>query len=75
MAGIDLPTAQAQLTAYLAAEQAVLGGQSYKIGDRELRRADLKEIRDGVEYWDQWVKMLAQRSSSTGRSIRVRPNW
>lgn len=75
MAGIDLTTATAQLNAYIAAETAVLGGQSYKIGERELRRADLGTIREGIVYWDGWVKRLTARTSGPGRSIRARPNW
>ena len=35
-----------RLKQYLAAEKAILeGGQSYKIGNRMLTRADLSEIR------------------------------
>lgn len=75
MAGIDLATAQSKLTEYLAAETAVLGGQSYKIGERMLHRADLAEIRKGVDYWDDWVKRLTSRVNGAGRTIRVRPNW
>ena len=46
MAGITLAQAEAQLALFLAAEAAVLNNQRYKIGDRELERADLAEIRD-----------------------------
>jgi hypothetical protein len=74
MAGIDLTTAQTQLNAYVAAEIAVLGGQLYKIGDRELRRADLAEIRAGIDYWDKRVKYLNARASGRGRVIVPRPS-
>ena len=38
-----------RLTMYLEAEHAILvGGQSYKIGNRTLTRADLGEIRDAI---------------------------
>lgn len=34
---------------YIAAEEAVLSGQSYTIGNRSLTRADLGEIRDAID--------------------------
>lgn len=37
-----------RLNAYYEAELAVLSGQRYKIGTRELERADLEEIRDAI---------------------------
>ena len=39
-----------RLRQYLAAEKAVLiGGQSYRIGNRTLTRADLAEIRSEIK--------------------------
>ena len=69
MAGITLAQAEAQLAAYLAAETAVLGGQSYEIAGRKLVRADLAEIRNGVEIWNSRVVTL---SSSAGGRTRAR---
>jgi hypothetical protein len=56
---ITLAQAQAKLTEYMTAESKVLAGQSYSIGDRALTRADLEEIRKGLEYWEKKVSMLA----------------
>lgn len=68
MAGIDLATAEAKLREYLDAETALLGGgQSYQIKDRTFTRADLAEIRNGIEYWNDRV----QRLSQAGRGPRV----
>lgn len=80
MAGITLATAQTRLDDYLAAELAVLGNQEYTIGSgtagaRKLRRADLSEIRKGIEYWDQRVKDLTMRGQGRGRSITLRPRF
>lgn len=75
MAGITLELAQARLDAYLAAELAVLGGQAYEIAGRMLRRADLAEIRAGIEVWDQRVKTLTTRSNGGRRAIVPRPNF
>lgn len=69
MAGITLAQAETQLAAYLAAETAVLTGQSYEIAGRTLRRADLEQIRLGILAWDARVKALT--SAATGRT-RVR---
>jgi hypothetical protein len=68
MAGITLAQAEAQLAAYLAAETAALSGQSYRIGERMLTRADLAEIRAGVEAWNSRVVSLAAAASSAGRA-------
>lgn len=66
MAGITLAHAQAQLTLYLAAEAAVLQGQSYRIssgnGDRQLTRADLSSIREGIEWWGNRCGALSMTS-------------
>ena len=67
MAGITLAQAQAKLDGYLAAEDAVLSGQSYSISGRQLTRADLKEIRAGISAWEQKVIRLTAQGG-----IRVR---
>lgn len=72
MPGIDLSAAQARLDAYLAAELAVLSGQEYEIAGRRLKRADLREIRAGIEQWDLRVKALSARR---GRMVVPRPSF
>jgi hypothetical protein len=66
MVGITLEQAQAKLEAYLAAETAVLSGQSYQIGGRTLTRANLFHIREGIETWDARVKQFDR--SARGRT-------
>jgi Flp pilus assembly protein TadG len=66
MAGITLAQAEAQLTAWLAADSAVAGGQAYSIAGRSLTRANAKEITAKIEFWDQKVKTL----SRGGRAIK-----
>ena len=75
MAGIDLATATARLDAYLAAELAVLAGQSYTIEGRTLTRANLADIRKGVEYWNMWAKRLGARASGRSAAISPRPGF
>lgn len=73
MAGITLAQAQAQLDAYLAAETAVLGGQSYEIAGRSLRRADLEMIQRGIETWNTRVRQLSVSASGRPRAITITP--
>ena len=67
MAGITLTQAEAQLTLWLAADQAVATNQSYTISGRTYTRADAAAIRANVEYWDKKCKQLARGG------IRVTP--
>jgi hypothetical protein len=73
MAGITLEQAQAQLDKYLAAEAAVLLNQSYEIAGRRLTRANLKEIHDGIKFWDERVKNLSRSASGRGRTVIMSP--
>ena len=60
MAGITLAQAEAQLTAYLDAEEKVLNNQAYSIKDRNLQRASLESIQAGIERWDKKVQRLTR---------------
>lgn len=71
MAGISLAQAQTQLNAYLAAETAVLSGQRYKIADRELTRADLAGIQEGIRIWNDRVVQLSNSASGRSRARTV----
>lgn len=73
MAGITLTEAESKLTLWLAAEEACAANQSYKIGDRELTRADLEEIGKRVEYWDKKAKELAAASEGRARTRYIVP--
>ena len=75
MAGITQAQAQAQLDAYLAAETAVLAGQSYEIAGRKLTRADLLSFQAGIEAWNSRVQALARQSAGRSRSGTPRPGW
>jgi len=68
--GITLAQAQAQLSAYLAAEAAVLDNQSYSIAGRSLTRANFADIQRGIEMWNQRVQSLT-RAASGGRRSRI----
>lgn len=74
MAGITLEIAEARLTAWLAADEAltVRGVKSYRVNtgttDREVTSYDLPEIRKQIDYWNAW----AQRLGRTGGGIRIK---
>ncbi|WP_445683802.1 primosomal replication protein PriB/PriC domain protein [Stenotrophomonas pavanii] len=55
--------AQIMLQTYLAAEAAVLQGQSFRMGERQLNRADLAEIRLGRREWEAKVNAQARGGS------------
>jgi len=71
MAGITLAQAEEQLDAYLTAETKVLGSQRYELAGRMLTRADIKEIRDGIQYWDAQVKNLSIKAAGRSRSRTI----
>ena len=60
MAGITLTQAQTQLALWMAADTAVATGQAYSIGGKSLTRADAKEIRNNIVFWDAQVKRLSR---------------
>jgi hypothetical protein len=52
--------------AYVAAELAVLQGQSFRFGERMLTRADLVEIRNGRREWE--ARVSAEATVAAGGS-------
>ena len=60
-----MSTATTMRDAYVAAELAVLAGQSFEIAGRKLTRVDLAEIREGRKEWEQRVRDEA--ASAAGR--------
>ncbi len=60
MTGITTQQAQEHLDLWLAADMAVTKGQAYSIGSRSLTRANAKEIRDSITFWDKRVRDLSR---------------
>lgn len=58
MAGITLAQAETNLTAWLAASEAVAKNQSYAIAGRTYTRADADKIMKQIDFWDTKVKSL-----------------
>jgi hypothetical protein len=65
MAGIDLTTAQAKLTFWLSAEEAIGSGQEVAHYERRLTRADLAEVGRRIEFWDRKVKSMSRGCAVT----------
>jgi uncharacterized protein DUF6148 len=75
MAGITLAQAEAKLTLWMAANDAVAAGQEYEIdtgsGSRRLKRTDASEILTQIKFWDNLVKTLS--GGTTGRTRYLVP--
>lgn len=59
---------QKQLNIWLEAEKKVAAGQSYQIGTRMLTRANLKQIREEMEYWAGKLQEAESESKTGGRN-------
>ena len=64
---------QKKLNTWLAAEEAIATGQSYQIGSRMLTRADLKQVREEMEYWAGKLAEAEQRISTAGGTAPIAP--
>ncbi len=53
---------------WMAAEEAIATGQSYQIGTRMLSRADLKQVREELEYWAGKLAEAEAEEKSGGRN-------
>lgn len=68
MAVFSKKLCQQKLNTWLAAEEAVATGQSYQIGTRMLTRADLKQIREEMEYWAGKLSEAEAAETAGGRN-------
>ncbi|MBQ7516010.1 MAG: hypothetical protein IJS96_06975 [Schwartzia sp.] len=64
-----LETAQERLNLYYEAERRVLMGQSYTIGDRQLTRANLAEIRRAIDALKDEIEQLLGHSRGFSRRV------
>lgn len=68
-----LEEAKNMLASWIEAEVAVSTGQSYRIGTRQLERANLKEIADRINFWRREVERLEAGRRPGARVMRVVP--
>ena len=73
MASWTLEQAKQHMYAWMEAEMAVSTGQRYKIGSRELNRANLGEIAGRIQFWSNEVTRLGSGRGAGARVIRVVP--
>ena len=57
-----------KLNTWLAAEESIATGQSYQIGTRMLTRANLKEVREEMEYWAGKLAEIDAEEKTRGRN-------
>lgn len=72
MGGITIEIAREHLNTWLDAEAALATSQSYTIGTMSLTRADLKNVREQIKYWNDMVTKL-ERSGGRNRIYRAIP--
>lgn len=75
MTGITLEIAKEKLKIWLAAEEELAINQSYTIGGKTFTRADLAEVAQRIEYWNNKVITLenAKKKGGRNRVYRVVP--
>lgn len=61
-----------KLKTWLDAEEAIATGQSYQIGNRTLTRADLKQVREQMEYWAGKLAQAEAEEKNGGRNRAYR---
>lgn len=71
---VTLPEAKEMLSTWREAYRAIaIGGQSYKLGTRQLNRADLKEVKEQFDYWRNEVERMEAGTRRGPRVKRVVP--
>lgn len=74
---MTLEELRARLANYREAEEKILKGQEYVIGDgvaqRRLRRPDLAEVRAEIRSIDQQIQSLERAASGRRRVMYARP--
>lgn len=71
MGVITAELCEKKLKMWLEAEDAVATGASYKIGQQELKRADLGMIREQISYWE--ARLIRFKTGGGVRTFRVIP--
>ena len=70
--GITLKEAQEMYRKYMEAERLILSHQRYRIEDRELERASLKDITEGKKEWERICIDLSAGNSR--RTVSIIPS-
>jgi hypothetical protein len=73
MGGITVEIAREKLNTWLEAEEALATSQSYTMGTMSLTRADLKQVRENITYWNDMVTKLDRTGKGRNRIYRGIP--
>lgn len=73
MGGITVEIAREKLNTWLEAEEALATSQSYTMGTMSLTRADLKQVRENITYWNDMVTKLERAGKGRNRISRGIP--
>lgn len=73
MGGITVEIAREKLNTWLEAEEALATSQSYTMGTMSLTRADLKQVRENITYWNDMVTKLERAGKERNRIYRGIP--
>ena len=72
MAVFSKELCQKKLNTWMKAEEAIATGQSYQIGSRMLTRAELKQVREEMEYWAGKLAEASAEEKHGGRNRSYR---
>ena len=73
MGGITVEIAREKLNTWLEAEEALATSQSYTMGTMSLTRADLKQVRENITYWNDMVTKLERAGKGRNSIYRAIP--
>ena len=71
----QLYVAEHRLSLYFKAEEAILAGQSYEIGDMKLTRANLKDVQNMIASLEKKISVLNEQLKGRARFRAITPGW
>jgi hypothetical protein len=74
MAGFTLEEATMMRDLYIENEKKIMSGQEARQGDRQLRYADLDQVRAGRKEWEAKVKSLENNPSGNIAPRQIIPD-
>ncbi len=73
MPGMKLEIKKDRLAQYYKAEEKILKGQSYRIGTRQVTRADLAVVQNEIKELETEIEALEKHGTTGRRAVRVVP--
>lgn len=68
---MEIEILKRRLAFYLEAEQKILNGAEYQIGDRRLRRADLSEVRKAISALEDEIAFKERGGRRIARAVFI----